>query len=249
MVLRCVECHAPGPGNKKARNWIEDVRDHETWVPDWVEIEDYRESGDLADVSLWVSLTEPDPDLRMPPTDSEAGSMSLDELALMRWWIEAGAPLPATEDGTEAGAADGMEATPSAWNRWRSWIGRMHPMIAHFPIALLLVAGVAMALGTRSAARLCIHGGAAGALAAAGLGWLNALDVRASWMLTTHRWLGVGTAVAALLLAWLFERGLRPGAERVGGPARAVWAVCALAVAATGFFGGSLIHGLDHLLP
>ncbi len=248
MVERCVECHSPGPGNKKARNWIEDVRDHEQWVPDWVEIEDYAESDDLADISLWVSLTDPDPDIRMPPVDSEAGPMSLDELALIRWWIDIGAPLPAAEDGGEEDAAE-SPAAPSPWERGRSWVGRLHPMVAHFPIALLLVAVLALALGARSSARFCVHVGAASAVAAAALGWINALDVRASWMLTTHRWLGVATALLALALAWLLERGLRSGAARPDGLTRTVLCVCALAVAATGFFGGSLIHGLDHLLP
>ncbi|MDP6538828.1 MAG: hypothetical protein QF903_07555 [Planctomycetota bacterium] len=249
MVRYCVECHAPGPGNKKAQNWIEDVRDHETWVPDWVEIEDYRASGDLADVSLWVSLTDPDPDIVMPPPDSEAGSMSLDELALVRWWIDAGAPLPAVEPADDAGAAEGGAAAPSAWVRWRSWTGRLHPMVAHFPIALLLFAGLAGALGSRSTARWCVHGGAASAVAAAGLGWLNALDVRGSWMLETHRWLGLATALCALLLAWLVERDARSEGRGIGGWTRVAWCACALAVGATGFFGGSLIHGLDHLFP
>ena len=185
---------------------------------------------------------------RMPPVDSEAGPMSLDELALIRWWIDVGAPLPAAEGGGEEAAAE-SPAAPSPWERGRSWVGRLHPMVAHFPIALLLVAVLALALGARSSARFCVHVGAASAVAAAALGWINALDVRASWMLTTHRWLGVATALLALALAWLLERGLRSGAARPDGLTRAVLCVCALAVAATGFFGGSLIHGLDHLLP
>lgn len=91
--------------------------------------------------------------------------------------------------------------------------GRLHPLVLHFPIALLLLAAAVEGvrcfradprLGRLSVLLLAL--GALGAVAAAGTGWVFAHEshpepqLRAT--LLWHRWLGVGTAILSAV-AWL----------------------------------------------
>src|SRR5258708_38395293 len=84
--------------------------------------------------------------------------------------------------------------------------GRLHPLLVHFPIALVLIAALAELafLATRfrtwrTVAVTNLRAGAAFAVAAAGAGWLLASShiVEASPVLEWHRWLGLIAAVAA----------------------------------------------------
>ena len=101
----------------------------------------------------------------------------------------------------------------------------------------------------RDSARFLVWIGALGAAGAALLGWcaggFHLVD--SDWVETTHRWLGTSTA----LWAWIVV-GLNAASHR---PPRADWRMAYLAllflgtalVGATGFFGASLVYGLDHL--
>ncbi len=79
------------------------------------------------------------------------------------------------------------------------------------------------------------------AVPAALLGWFSAGISLAEdeWLLATHRWLGTSTAIWILVLL-----GIR-GRTRQGTYRAALFGGAAL-VAVTGFFGGALVHGLDH---
>jgi uncharacterized membrane protein len=145
----------------------------------------------------------------------------------------------------------GLLADDAAWR----FLGRLHPLLVHFPIALLLVAAALTFLGARrerwaSAVGVCLALGALGAVAAAGSGWLNAahdsqprsLEETLFW----HRWCGVATAVLSVI-AWY---GARPTtrlalARRTSRPAL-------LAAVATivwgGHLGGELVYGEGYLL-
>ena len=130
----------------------------------------------------------------------------------------------------------------------------VHPLVVHFPIALLIAAAVAEFLKSllgverlSNAARYSVLAGAAGAMVAAPLGWANAAFAgytgSLAWTLEVHRWIGTITAVWSIIIAifselsvWLSDRRLR------------VWYlvtlfVGALLVAATGHYGGTLIFG------
>jgi len=135
------------------------------------------------------------------------------------------------------------------------WLGSFHPVTVHFPVALLLagaVAGIAWAAtgrdGYRFAARYCIGLGAAGAIVSALLGWFLA-GFRWSdpyWVRTTHRWLGTATALWASALLVTTELAERRSRTRWSIGHWVLLLGGAGLVGATGFFGGALVHGLDH---
>ena len=132
-------------------------------------------------------------------------------------------------------------------------IGRFHPLIIHFPIALVMVAawaeGVAMATDDRrwrDVAVTNVRVGAAFALAAMIAGWRLAasLGFQASALLEWHRWLGVVAAArtaAAAVITFRTERHL--GLYRI-----ALFSAATL-VAAAGHVGGLLVWGADFLRP
>jgi len=148
----------------------------------------------------------------------------------------------------ERGAAHGL-------GRLMAWLGKFHPPMVNFPIAMLLGAAIAelLLIVTRrpvfaDAGRFCLWFGAIGAVAAAVLGWFfgGFHLVDKSWVLTTHRWLGTSTALWSLVVLALGERSRRsPTPRRTRAYRLALFAGASL-VAATGFFGGSLIYGLNH---
>src|SRR5579862_7121219 len=124
--------------------------------------------------------------------------------------------------------------------------GRLHPLLVHFPIALILVAAVAelVALVTefpewRAVAAANVRAGAVCAVASAGAGWLFGLSgmVTPSPLLEWHRWLGIAGALAAVAAALATK-------EMDGGPGRlrlyrvALFSAAAL-VAAAGHFGAA----------
>lgn len=147
--------------------------------------------------------------------------------------------------------------------------GKLHPLIVHFPIALALVAVAAewwrscsRQTGLSSIARplLWIAGGTA--LVGSAAGWVNAAfeyGGEASATLDRHRWLGTGSTVAILALAWWCESlhaALRANASAALaslGSFRWASLVVAIAIAVTGHLGGDLVHGegylTDYLLP
>ena len=133
------------------------------------------------------------------------------------------------------------------------WLGKFHPAVVAFPGALLVAAALAelllIATGRPlfdAAARFCLWFGGLTAPLAGVLGWFFAgFEVSADdWVLSTHRWLGTATAAVALLALILGEASRRPGAGRAA--YRLVLFAAAGLVIATGYFGGSMIYGLNH---
>lgn len=137
-----------------------------------------------------------------------------------------------------------------------SWIGKFHPPATHLPIGMLIGAALAEGLFLvtkrdmfRHAGTFCISLGALGAVSAATLGWLNGgfVLVDDDWVQLTHRWLGTGTALMTLLTLALLIRASKKSSK----PASRLWYRVSLfsatgLVAATGFFGGALVYGINH---
>lgn len=265
---RCVSCHALDSGNPRAIRGWEDATDLAATVAD----EEFVIPGDADGSYLFIVIEDGD----MPPLDCDVPQLDAAEQRIIADWINLGAPLPAAAPpsqgelnhpapGTEeshqgaedepalepAEAGEGATAPPAPlpWMKrpWPRWVGRFHPLIVHFPIALLaaaLLAELAAAFLRRAelrpAATFCYVLGALSATPAAACGWLlaestshrgNTLDV--------HRWLGVGVALIAMAGLGLFLK-------------RPRWRLPILMLLAglsgvTGHLGGELSYGSDWL--
>jgi uncharacterized membrane protein len=137
-----------------------------------------------------------------------------------------------------------------------TFIGRLHPLLLHFPIALVIAAAFAEFIAIRTNQRLWhlvavanIRLAAVFAVATAVTGWILAStsvvdDVRS---LQWHRWVGTAAAVGTIAAAlagridqqWSTQRWV----YRIG-----VFGAAAL-VAVTGHLGASLVWGADFLRP
>jgi uncharacterized membrane protein len=134
-------------------------------------------------------------------------------------------------------------------------LAHLHPVLVHFPIALLLAAALAELLGQGRAAdggaspvaRYCLSLAALTAVLAALSGWGLAEDHLAlpgtEVILERHRWLGLSTAGLAVIT---FAVGLVAGKQ---GPRlrlyRWLLLLAAVVVAITGHMGGMLVYGPD----
>jgi uncharacterized membrane protein len=131
--------------------------------------------------------------------------------------------------------------------------GRFHPLLLHFPIALILLAGASEIVATwtarpewRAMAVINIRAGAVFAVATAAAGWLfaSAPGVDPSAALEWHRWLGVGATVGAVAAARV--RGDRGSKwSRWSFRIALAWAVSVVTVAA--HVGAALVWGADFL--
>ena len=134
--------------------------------------------------------------------------------------------------------------------------GRLHPMLVHFPVALLVV-GALLEFFRRGGkdrpakgAFACVVLGALIGLGAGLAGWLNAeLEPHSRALAETlddHRWFGVGVLAASTLalLCGLVGRAGLGGATMLY---RAFLLIAALLVMPTGHLGGSLVFGKDYL--
>src|SRR5262245_58560173 len=134
-------------------------------------------------------------------------------------------------------------------------IGRLHPALVHFPIALLLAALAAELLrprpeGPSAAGFFCLALGTLGALAAVLSGWLFAAHdpPGVPELLERHRWAGLGAAVAAcatLVSAWRWRRSEAPELAR---PTRIGLVLTALLVGFSGHLGGTMEYGEGFVL-
>jgi mono/diheme cytochrome c family protein/uncharacterized membrane protein len=254
FAAKCAVCHGPDLAKPKGRFG---------YVTDLARVASNREMvvpGSPEESELWELVRRDE----MPLADSPAGPLSTAQKETIRAWIAAGAPNVADEHprGSEqiskeaiaAVAAPGLPSVPAGGDLLRR-LGPLHVLVVHFPIALLLAAGLAELgaawRGSRvpsPTVRFCVQLGTTSAVASAVLGWLHAANGYGSTMpltLSLHRWLGTAAALWAIGTMALAEvdqrRGVRSRWFRV-------WLlVGALLIAATGHFGGILVHGPDFL--
>jgi hypothetical protein len=204
---------------------------------------------------LWVLVQRDE----MPPSDSPRGPLTPAQKEIIRTWITAGAPDVADSaiDFTTSFQSEPFAKTLSEMasvDRLLRWLGKFHLLMLHFPIALILVAGIgeAWSIWKRNpippkSLRFCLCMGAIAAVPTAGLGWLFAAagnGVDSPQLLMFHRWLGTTTAVWLVLTAVYAEREARRGLRS--------WRVrllvmCGLVITAlTAHLGGLLAHGGDY---
>ncbi|WP_160715540.1 c-type cytochrome domain-containing protein [Chitinophaga solisilvae] len=132
---------------------------------------------------------------------------------------------------------------------WSLFLGRIHPLIVHLPIGILIIAFV-LALAARSSRHTALKAALPLLLLAAFLsavcscvaGYLLSLDGGYDeTLLDTHFYLGIAVAVISLVLYLLVKTSRLP---RLHLP---LFGVTLLLVSAAGHYGGSLTHGDDYL--
>jgi uncharacterized membrane protein/mono/diheme cytochrome c family protein len=135
---------------------------------------------------------------------------------------------------------------------------RLHPVLVHFPIALLFVAAGSECLRlirrntkVSPVSIACCLIGAASAAAAAGSGWINAAtqihDSSQQQAVDLHRWVGLAAAALGVLGASLAIALRRNPGRRVSLIYAAVLTLAAAGSGVAGHLGGSLVYGEDYL--
>jgi uncharacterized membrane protein len=138
-----------------------------------------------------------------------------------------------------------------------AFIGRLHPLLSHFPIALVIAAAAAESAATitaddhwRTVAVRNLRAGAGFALLAAIAGWRLALEpgIETSPLLEWHRWLGTIGAGVTFAAALATSRAISRSALEMWIYRIALFAAGTL-VAVTGHLGGLLVWGANFLRP
>ena len=264
----CANCHS---GHRKPKGGFGFVLD----LPRLARTPDYVMRGNPDASYLYEVIVETDPEFMMPPQDAEEPRLTAAEAELVRAWIAGGAGL-GDWDGTEAveslpqdageAAATSVEpvtaidasAEPGADEPGPArLLGKVHPLLVHFPIALLIAALLAelVALCAPSllgpgggATRLCLWIGTVGAVGAVVSGWLNAAQLGyAEDTVFLHRWLGVSTAIGGALTLVLFELSRSRDDARLRWTMRILLLITVFIVASAGHGGGELVYGEGYL--
>lgn len=128
-------------------------------------------------------------------------------------------------------------------------IGHFHPVLVHLPIGILVLGGLFHLLSARNryaflrpAVGIIYLLGAVGAIVSCISGYLlsQTSDYDAN-LVALHQWLGIGVAVAALLLYVLLTLGVNELLLRL------LTVIILIGITVTGHYGGSLTHGSDYL--
>jgi uncharacterized membrane protein len=155
------------------------------------------------------------------------------------------------------GYAAALQDTPADGEPFWLWqfLGRLHPLAVHFPVSLLLFAGVLELFTLRNyhsrlrpGINLLVFVGASTAIIAAVLGWLlSSQEEYGGETLLIHQWTGFATAfLGAITLAFLIlvERNNQKTFISVY---RSILLFTAFGVSVAGHFGASLTHGNEYL--
>lgn len=148
-------------------------------------------------------------------------------------------------------AAQAMSGAPHGW---QDWLGRLHPGLVHFPVALLVFAFVAemCCVATRDGrysdiARFLVNMAAWVAIPAAATGFLRSgtftMDDAQRHAFAIHRVVGIATPVLAFLVA-----GLAAGVRKSGQIwelmlYRVVLGMAVVSVVVAGYYGGEIVFG------
>ncbi len=135
--------------------------------------------------------------------------------------------------------------------------GRLHPLLVHFPIGLIIGAGLVEILGSpwrrrlSSAARVMLGLGAIGAAAAAFTGWMNAdfegVGSSDRLLIEWHRWLGVSAAGLAGLTYLVGTAARSEGRRGLRNFSRIMLVACLGVVGVGGHLGGTVVYGEGYL--
>ena len=218
--------------------------------------------GDASHSLLMVAVHYDDPDTQMPPD----GPLPATQVAQLAQWISAGAPWgdaqpAATPHAVTATASvapphappSATDAPPPTAQR-PPLIGRIHPLVVHFPICCLLLAVLAeflfLTLGPRwdPAVRFLVYIGTVSAVVAVTTGTFFAdqgtMFHRTDLVLTRHEVVGWMTMLLALSASSCLMMSDRP---RMRLAFRLLLLMTAASAGLTGHLGGTMVYG-DHFL-
>ncbi len=155
----------------------------------------------------------------------------------------------------QAAAEVSETAVEEIWWGWE-FLGRLHPMIVHFPVSLLLIATVMEVLTfrrfqsqLRTGINWLVFIGGASALMAAAFGWLLAWSGDyGGETFESHQWAGTATAVLGSTAALLLLAVVRTKRTHLVKAYQGALLLSSIGVALAGHYGGSLTHGQDYLL-
>lgn len=145
-----------------------------------------------------------------------------------------------------ASAEETETAAKSSFWLW-TFLGRLHPMVVHFPIGLLVVALLMEIIAWRKkksyqpAIQTLIIIGAIAALVSVAMGLMLAnTEDYGSGLLDLHQWTGIATMVLAGITAYAYKRKSRQMQVFF-------LTLTVIGVTVAGHYGASLTHGEDYL--
>lgn len=136
------------------------------------------------------------------------------------------------------------------------FLGRFHPIVVHFPIALLLLGGIMEAIAAlyrpfrvlRHSTTVVFFLGSVSAAVAVVAGYLLSLEGGYDrGLVRLHMWLGVSVLIGAIATTLLKVRSQRQRRRGVGPVYVGVLAATMGVVSVTGHIGGSLTHGSGYM--
>jgi len=171
------------------------------------------------------------------------------------------------EPGAEAPDGHGAEGGHSHWGdngantpleKAIEGLGVYHPLLVHFPIALILAAALAQAfnlagmrVSNADTVRFLVWAGAVGGLAAGLLGWAHAGPMASdeAGIMLAHRWIGSSLTLGLFGVVAAVEWHRKSSSSGSALVLNLSLFTAAAAVAINGFLGGSLAHGgVTHLM-
>lgn len=134
--------------------------------------------------------------------------------------------------------------------------GRLHPLLVHFPIALLLLAAAFEfwrlkwnSATSASCSRLVVILGAIAAVVAAVTGWVFSQEhhrTDTAALLAQHRWLGIATAVMAVASALAIWRWNESTVRSLAWLRRGIVWTAAILLTVAAHLGAMLVWGDDY---
>ncbi len=185
------------------------------------------------------------PPAEPPGATAEAPALAPDDMPVTDMAWPTGGDMPMSHDKPK-----------TFMGRLLSWLGMLHPAVIHFPIALVLTAGLLEAAAAlrrqplyAAGNKLLLGIATVGAFVAAPLGWasagLPAPDDQGA--LTIHRWLGTGLPFLILALWWL-KRPAEQAARRLGTKGYEIALALTIGlILVQAYCGAEITHGAGHL--
>lgn len=155
-----------------------------------------------------------------------------------------------------------VEEGMSTAERFTLLVGKLHPVLVHFPIALLCIAGLVEVVrfflkGKKNFSDnekllaiisvSCVTFGAVGAVLACVAGWINAQSQEffgsLEQVLFLHRWGGIGVASVALICSYVGFRSLRSPKRAELITYRSLTCILLFLVLASAHYGGKMVYG------